>query len=859
MTISSNDWSLTMASGGKPLSFPYSSTSSSVFSQDGRYDIVILSYQVRVYFVSTRQCIRTIDIDLRDVVDVRLDIANGSHVLLFTSSNEVITLNWKDKISQPVVSRNRMDIEWSILSVAAIRLDAFYLICGKRDKKSAASPHTRYIVKVSRDQYNSKTMVEVGSVTKYNVSLNNHKLAFLTNNHEIVLVDISVVLKLRKSDDGEQIELEDVEIPQETIPFPYKSPVTSMAISNTSVIAIGTSAGAIQILYGGLISDKPQGLLKWHIDSVNALEFTGDSNYLLSGGLEKVLVFWQLETGKTQFLPRLNGTIENISLDNNKTDYYNLMLKVSSNGSEVYDEEDTYEILVLSAVDLVSRLSINSIRPKFSNSIKHTLMKTKKKFVKSEETFDLSKIKHDYTSVFEIHPKTKNLYFPNDAVIQAYDLIKNEQSFIQTAAPLLSTGKVRSENKLLDPTISLLSFTQDGEWMCTFDSISTSEVDNLLSKNDMQYALKFWKFVESTNTSKNDTNTTNNINNKTGYWELSTKIIDPHGNSNPILSLTPAPISYHQGLAFLTADNKGGLRIWRPRIPKEIYQTVKQGNNKLQQTAWTLRKSKPCGALVSDAIDTCWSDDGSVIILGHECSITTFSTQTFEEIPSDTFRVPALSGSRIRSLSILDNHLIVLSKTRITSFNLLSGEVSDLVAKVNTTMGGKNLIAIDPINKLICLAVNYYAHDIHDFSVKSKVLLFKPGELKPVHISRHDQGISSIRQFHSSFVFVDLDSRIGIISNSSEGFESSDEPEKVFDLANDMNTMLLNAQATADVMTNRDVSFHTSNGKQVSESIIDGNTEINKVIDVNTFQPVFENLEGAQIDTLFDRIMRVIK
>ena len=72
--------------------------------------------------------------------------------------------------------------------------------------------------------------------------------------------------------------------------------------------------------------------------------------------------------------------------------------------------------------------------------------------------------------------------------------------------------------------------------------------------------------------------------------------------------------------------------------------------------------------------------------------------------------------------------------------------------------------------------------------------------------------------------------------------------------------MLLNAQAAADVMTNRNVSFGKANGKQLSDDLeTDDSVQINRVIDVNTFQPMFENLEGAQIDTLFERIMKIIK
>ena len=46
---------------------------------------------------------------------------------------------------------------------------------------------------------------------------------------------------------------------------------------------------------------------------------------------------------------------------------------------------------------------------------------------------------------------------------------------------------------------------------------------------------------------------------------------------------------------------------------------------------------------------------------------------------------------------MVNNNLIVLSKTRISSFDLITGELTSLVAKVNTTIGAKNLIAIDPI------------------------------------------------------------------------------------------------------------------------------------------------------------------
>lgn len=806
-----------------------------------------------MYFVSTRQCIRTIDLDCTQVIDAKIDVKDSNHLLLFTKTGGIITIMWKEKVDEPVISHDSIDLP--VLSVVNINEKAFYFIVGE-------SKTTKTLYKVNRhSSLVPIQLLQIENVSLYSCSSNSHNLIFLTSNHQLHLYNLSVCYGRDEEDVDDSNDytglIQQVESTKEIITFPYKSPIISLAIANDLTIALGSALGAIQVLYGGLTNSKPQRLLKWHVDQVKSLTFTPDSTFLLSGGLEKVLVFWHLETDKTQFLPRLNGTIEKISIDTNKSDYYTLTLKNTSN------DISSYEILIISAVDLISRLSINSIKPNFQHSLPHTINKVKKKFAKNKDSFDFNKLKHDYSAKFEIHPLTKHLYFPNNSSIQSYDPIKNEQNFIQNIAPALSTGKVRSELKLTDPIISLLAFTNDGQWMCTFDSMATSDIDNLLSKDDKQYALKFWKFIESNDANGPDsTMVTNSINNKVGYWDLSTKIIDPHGNSNPILSIIPSPSTYHSGLAFLTADSKGGLRVWRPRIPKEIYQTLsaKQTSNtkKLQQTAWTLRKSKPSGALSSDSVDICWSEDGSIIILGHESSITTISADSFEEISHEYFKVPSLSGSKIRSLSLIDTDLIVLSKNRIVSYNLLSGELNNLVAKVNTTSGGKNMIAVDPINKLICLAVNYYSNDDDNFSIKSKVMIFKPDQLKPVHIMNHDQGISSIRHSNSSFIFIDLDSRIGYVTPASSLIDNIIEE----DITNDMNKMLLKAQATADIINYRNApvshSSRTSNGT-TDDATIDESSEVVKALDVNSFQPIFENIEGVQIGTLFDRIVKIIQ
>src|ERR1700733_11875966 len=44
-------------------------------------------------------------------------------------------------------------------------------------------------------------------------------------------------------------------------------------------------------------------------------------NYIISGGSETVLVLWQLDTGKQQFLPHMSATIQNIVVSPTGTSY----------------------------------------------------------------------------------------------------------------------------------------------------------------------------------------------------------------------------------------------------------------------------------------------------------------------------------------------------------------------------------------------------------------------------------------------------------------------------------------------------------------------------------------------------------
>ena len=165
---------------------------------------------------------------------------------------------------------------------------------------------------------------------------------------------------------------------------------------------------------------------------------------------------------------------------------------------------------------------------------------------------------------------------------------------------------------------------------------------------------------------------------------------------------------------------------------------------------------------------------------------------------------------------------------------------------------------------MICLALNYYdttATDNNDnekFTIKSKILIFKPNQLKPISVQYHDTGVSSIRYFNSSFIFVDLDCRVGTIYNNATD-DITDAVE--IGLTQEINNMLITAQATADVINDRNVEVKVGKQNKADDGmdIDDGLQYSQKVIDLHTFQPIFQNIEGVQIESLFDRIVNVLK
>lgn len=597
----------------------------------------------------------------------------------------------------------------------------------------------------------------------------------------------------------------------------------ALAISDSGVAAVGSAGGAIDLYYDIFDKNRPGMIfpraLKWHIDPAKALSFSLDGNYLLSGGNERVLVFWQLDTGRSQFLPRLNGEISDIVVDPTSELY---AIRMADN-----------EIVVFSSLDLISRLQVAGVKAQINNT-------------QTPENSSSSKLKKGnaptFSSPFYINPRTKHVYVPlsYSALIQAYDTQKDEQVGMLTVAPALQTGKVRVEAHIKDPKVTHVSFTQDGKWMATVDEYNPPTIDRLLSRNDKEINLKFWRFDE-------------------GNWTLTTRVSSPHGTNVKITSLVPAGSQYNKSHAFITSSENGGLRLWMPELldEKEAETKMEEFNSSNDKAlikvgqeylnlkySWSVRRDIP-GILHNPIhVSSGWSSDGSVIILALGSTMYVVDGETFDVKST----IPNVVDTPILQLHIVGSKLVILSHTRLVVYDLINGAEVWAIGITVPEGDSQNLLAVDTTTGSIALAVNNQAK-----AKISRVFIFSIDSPIPVHVQQYSTYIVCIRSVpgsSSTFQILNPESRFTTltpvtVTKSSVAITHSLETEYPSD---SFEASISNLYSSAN-------TSHSSSRQFVPD--FDSSAD---VLSLATFDKIFEDAQvgGNTMGELFERVLGVI-
>lgn len=611
--LSMRDWTVTGACGGKyPGADP-------VFFSDRQRVGVATALAVKIYQLSTRQMIAKINANCTACTQLLLSRSEEHFILVHgkgsvqrvrVSANEVETLETDGfKVHRLLSEAEDNDMRFNALVVSAqgyFEAGALDLTTGKFDS-----------VFVSQMQPANGGFAAWSASSQY------------------------VAIGSSRSNEIELVNMETQEA--QTLRGAGRSAATCVAVSNAGVVAMGTASGVIDVIYPekGWIR-----ALKWHMEPVTALCFTLDDEYLLSGGHERVLVFWQMVTNEQQFLPRLQAEITSICA-NSKSTLYGITL-----GSA--------QLVVLNAADLLSKLNVAGVR---AENVK--LPPDPKSARRKRRNKDLDNwASSDYTTPLEALPGTRTVCLRSSKTqLQFFNLSRDEQELVLNVAPTLDTGKVRREREIEDPDVNVYKFSPDGRYMVTAETSKTPP--GLLSSQETHVNLKFWQLLD-------------------GKWVLCTRIESPHGVGTPIRDIGFLP----DGVLSAAAD--GSLRLWRVRE-----------QNRAQLDAFVLKRSLPGFATNTRAVSLAISSDHTVLALGHELNIYIVDPGTFQV----RCQLPNLAGSPIRRLLFTTSNLVIMAKMRLVVYDLVNMCEKWSIALKVPSNGGR-LIAVD--EQVIALATNFW-------------------------------------------------------------------------------------------------------------------------------------------------------
>lgn len=638
-----DSWTLALAAGGSlvalaaPL-FP------ALFLKDGQHVVLVTASQLRVYFVASRQCVRTIAVDLSRALSAHMD--PESDLVIVFGPDSLCYVNWRESVDEPIVVRQLYAIAGLALVFA---VDQVYHALAEDDGLA--------YLRIDKEHVEPQRIFHVPECIAHSVSRDRLKLV-VVGKTTVLVYDLSGA-------DHESIAATKEEYPHEA------RLCTAVAISNTGTVALGAKSGVVTLVYARLDAGRGSRhrLLKWHMDAVGALVFSHDETYLVLGGQEKVLVFWHLELGRKQFLPRLAAPVCGAAVDAARPDLYSVLLGAGAQR----------QLVVLSAADLVSRMSVApaSLREDAPAS-----------------------------TVCAVHAPTQQLYLAHGTRIQAYDVARGEQVFVQEAVLPLSTGKVKSETLILEPEVVAVCFSADGQWMATADR-TAGDADNLLLRLDEEHLLKFWRKGER--------------------WELVLKIVEPHG-AHAVGALVATP-----RLGFTLVDTHGGVRLWRPN----------------DANVWTLRRgTEPLARALKVA--AAWSGDGSLLVVAHAQGMRAWDPAL---APVD-YLFPRLETD-FELVHIVGHHLVAAAQTRTVVFDTLTGYELALMAHLR-----RCLVAVDPVRDLVAVA----ALD----SGRGRVLVLQRGTKQPVHSFVHPREICALAHMDAGFVFVDAVAAVHSVLRSPE-------------------------------------------------------------------------------------------
>lgn len=511
---------------------------------------------------------------------------------------------------------------------------------------------------------------------------------------------------------------------------------------STLSLAVGNTQGQIHLYedIASVFAQKGQAtlpsprILHWHRDAVSAAKFSQDGNYLISGGKETVLVLWQLETGRKQFLPHLTSEIERIV--------------VSPEGDKYAVQMGDNSIMVLSTSELkpvanFAGLQLASATHDVSRKAPADEADAVKKSVAA--VLHPSNANHLLLAVPATQPKSHDEAAEARSFLQTFDLRRSRHITRQALTRNNVTDfNLGPENTpIAPPDVTHLAVSCDGQWLASVDEWEppTSDLEHLVRDGGMQLNeerrkrreahLKIWRWDEGQ-----------------GLWTLSTRVDAPHARAvkgaqgaGDVFSLTADPAS----TGFATIGEDSCVRIWKPRA-RVRHGVVVKGEDDVEVVEWICRRTVELPTYTERADSPmeytetqgrrraclAYSADGSLIAVSQtfdgtdEQPLVHFIDTASGEIKISKFGVAAAG---LEHVGFLDRYFIAVSRGVAHVWDLVTDKLHQRhdIPKIGTP----------------ALAIN---HTDGTFAIiaRTKISIYKPSEMQPIYLADCGSTIAAV-------------------------------------------------------------------------------------------------------------------
>ncbi|KAJ4131071.1 NET1-associated nuclear protein 1 [Fusarium equiseti] len=484
----------------------------------------------------------------------------------------------------------------------------------------------------------------------------------------------------------------------------------------------------------------------WHRKAVHSVKWSHDGNYMISGGSENVLVLWQLDTGKKDFLPHLAASVENIT--------------VSANGSSYAVHLDDNSVMVLSTAEMKPTAYIAGIQSAAIN------VSTPKDQLVQRVWTTPTHIQRPIPAV--INPKDQSRLHVcvgngrqatlaggfSAPLLQTFDL-DSFRSVSKQALARTQPTDVNITNKghpIEEPLVTHVAFSADGAWLASVDTWEPSarDVDNVtndsrdqLIEERREVYLKFWEAQQGEE-----------------QIALVSRINAPHAThrNEAVLDLTSNPVS----TCFATIGTDGNVRLWRPKTRSQDGVVVK-GPDGREIFTWSCSQIIPVGDGIpqDDMVEIpetsayqqpqgkiAFSEDGSALFVAY--GTAGFGAVYVIDAASGEV-VKALEGQwkgQLRSVQALSPFVIILSD-ELRVYDVVSDELRYGVVIPKVKDIALLQLAVDHTSGHFALAL--------PAKEGSLLAVFEPEYIEPLIVRSTPQRVVSLISAPETSGFIALD------------------------------------------------------------------------------------------------------